>query len=231
MALKTRGDIKQAIIDRLGAPGDAILDPRLMRVLDGAIDESQALLLALHSWDCLFDFVSLPITATTGRVDLPDGATVLDVNGAVAPYVANVLHVRLVSSGQALSHDTLIRQSFLDGSYDYGLRGTPAVWDAINKWLFLKPLPAGPDAVELFVIKGHSPIVSDGSEPIMREHLRGYHVDDVMARLWSVDGQDVRKQAFARERTRQWLGAMFQCEATAKPLYKAMPLMPFSTNN
>jgi len=236
MPFRTRGEIKAAIMDMQGSPGDLALDARFLRVLENQIDMADAALLGCNLWDCAFAFVQLPITATTDRLTLWTETaaggitTITDADGNPAPYIANILHVRLLSSGQALEHDDKIRQSFLDGQFQYNLRSTPTTWDAIGKWLFLKPLPSAADTVECFVIKGHTPLASDAALPLMPPHLRDYYVLYAMSNMWSVDGQDVRKQAWARTRERERVAALMQFERTAQPGLKAIPLMPQSTN-
>jgi len=235
MPFRTRGEIKQAIMDMFGSPGDLALDTRFLRILDNQIDMADAALLGANTWDCAYDFVQLPITATTDRLTLwTEGVggitTITDVNGNPAPYIANILHVRLLSTGAALGHNDKIRQSFLYGEYSYTLRRTPSTWDAIGPWLFLDPLPGGSDTVECFVMKGHMPLPNDAAVPFLPPHLRDYYVLYAMTNLWSTDGADVRKQAWARQLKQERIAALMQYEHTAQPGLKAIPLMPQSTN-
>jgi len=230
MAFKTRGEIRQAVMDRLGSPGDLITDDRLMRVINDAIDDVVARVCNFAPWDSLRSWVSLPVTGTTTRVALGDGATVLDSFGNIAPYMANVHHVELVSTGDPLEHDTLIRQSFMLDNSQFATRGNPSKWDSEGRWLYVKPLPSGVDALGVFAQLAATPFVSDTQEPLIPERYRGIIVHGVMAQLWSVDGEDVRKQAYAREMFKLDLGTMLQYEKTAQPDFKAIPLMPYATN-
>lgn len=227
MACRTRGEIRQQIMDRLGLEEQN--EPRTVRVINGAIDGSQAALLAIKDWEWLEDIVRLPITSATTRILLPDGVTVLDSDGVVAPYVRNVFHVELVSTGRALGHEDRIVDSFMNDALGYRARGMPATWGTWGRYLYVAPLPAGADALDLFAVRGHAPLVSDLAEPLVPHDFRQFHVEDVLATVWSTDGQDVRKQARARDNARTILAGIYQFSAPAKPRLKNIPVLPFQT--
>ena len=225
MAGLTRGEIRQMIVDRY--PIEEANEPRTVRVINALIDDSDEALCGRHDWGWLYDIVRLPITATTTGILWPDGTTVLDSYGAVAPYVRNLLHVELVSTGKGLSHEDIVVDSFMNLSLNYRSRGTPGTWGAWGRYLYLSPFPASADSIDLLICKGHAPLINDAQEPLVPQDFRGYHVWDVLAKMWAVDGQDYRKQRSAEKEAENRLGAIFQFSPKAKPRLKSMPVLPF----
>ena len=227
MAGLTRGDIRQQIVDR--CPVEDGNEPRTIRVINALIDDSDEALCGMFDWAWLYDIVRVPIDGTTTRLDWPDGLTVLDSSGAIAPYVRNLLHVELTSLGKPLCHNDLIVDSFMHDSLESRARGIPGTWGSWGRYLYLSPMPAGVDTIDLYVCKGHVPIASDTQEPLVPQDFRGFHVWDVLAKLWGSDGQDYRKQRMAETEAQKRLAGIWQFSPKAKPRLKSIPVLPFTT--